>query len=198
MSGGQKKIRRSKAMFWGGIAMALMITACGQGTPPDTRAADEAAVRNLDAQWSKTAAALDVDGTTGYYSDDASMLPPNAPLATGKQAIRAVWATYLVAGYSVSWQVSNVEAARSSDLAYAMGAYQSSMKDSRGNPVEDRGKYVEVWKKQADGKWKVVADIFNSDLPAAPAVPEAKKTHAKTKGRRARTARRSKHPRANA
>ena len=35
-------------------------------------------------------------------------------------------------------------------------------------PVADRGKFVEVWKKQADGKWKVVADIFNSDLPAAP------------------------------
>jgi ketosteroid isomerase-like protein len=33
---------------------------------------------------------------------------------------------------------------------------------------------VEVWKKQADGKWQTVADIFNSDLPA-PALPEEKK-----------------------
>jgi ketosteroid isomerase-like protein len=40
--------------------------------------------------------------------------------------------------------------------------------------VTDQGKLVEVWKKQADGKWKTVADIFNSDLPASPP-PEKKK-----------------------
>ena len=40
---------------------------------------------------------------------------------------------------------------------------------------EDHGKYVEVWNKQADGKWKAVADIFNSDLPVAtPPAPKAK------------------------
>jgi ketosteroid isomerase-like protein len=81
-----------------------------------------------------------------------------------------------------------VEVARSSDLAYATGTYESSMKDSRGKLVTDHGKYVEVWKKQADGKWKTVADIFNSDLPPAP--PE-KKAHAKTRSRRARKTRRA-------
>jgi ketosteroid isomerase-like protein len=49
------------------------------------------------------------------------------------------------------------------------------MKDPQGNPVADHGKFVEVWKKQADGKWKVVEDIFNSDVPmAAPAPAETK------------------------
>jgi ketosteroid isomerase-like protein len=44
------------------------------------------------------------------------------------------------------------------------------MKDAHGQPVNDHGKLVEIWKKQADGKWKVAVDIFNSDLPvAAPA-----------------------------
>jgi ketosteroid isomerase-like protein len=40
--------------------------------------------------------------------------------------------------------------------------------------MEDRGKLVEVWKKQLDGTWKTVTDIFNSDLPP-PAPPEKKK-----------------------
>jgi len=66
-----------------------------------------------------------------------------------------------------------VEVARSSDLAYLMGVYQLTMKDPQGKPVMDQGKLVEVWKKQADGKWKTVADIFNSDLP--PAAPLEKK-----------------------
>jgi ketosteroid isomerase-like protein len=183
MASRHEKIFGSKPIFWGCLALVLFLSACGQQTPPDTRAADESTIRDLDAQWSKSAGANDVDGTVSYYSDDASMLPPNAPIATTKEGIRAVWASFLVPGASVSWQPSKVEVARSSDLAYAMGTYESSTKDSRGKLVTDRGKYVEVWKKQADGKWKTSVDIFNSDLPSAP--PE-KKTHTKPRSRRSR------------
>ena len=66
------------------------------------------------------------------------------------------------------------EAAQSGDLAYVVGTYQITPNNDKGKPMEDRGKLVEVWKKQTDGKWKVVADIFNTDLPA-PAPPSAEK-----------------------
>jgi ketosteroid isomerase-like protein len=50
-----------------------------------------------------------------------------------------------------------------------------TLNDPTGKPVNDRGKFLEVWKKQADGKWKCTMDIWNSDLPAsAPAAPEKK------------------------
>ena len=162
-----------KAALGACLALLLLASGCASQPPADTRAADESAIRNLDTQWSKTAAANDLEGVVSYYTDDASMLPPNAPMATGKQAIRAIWSTMLGPGVSVSWQVSKVEAARSGDLAYLMGAYLVTMKDPKGKPIEDRGKLLEVWKKQADGQWKTVADIFNSDLP--PAAPPAKK-----------------------
>ncbi len=164
----------SKLAFCGCLALLLLASACSQQTPADTRAADESAIRDLDAQWSNAAAANDLERTVSYYADDASLLPPNAPIATGKQAIRAAWASMLGPDVAVSWQVSKVEVARSGDLAYSIGAYQLTMKDPQGKPVTDRGKLVEVWKKQADGKWKTVADIFNSDLPQ-PAPPEKKK-----------------------
>lgn len=38
------------------------------------------------------------------------------------------------------------------------------MKGSQGKPETDRGKFLEVWKRQADGHWKTVADVYNSDL----------------------------------
>jgi uncharacterized protein (TIGR02246 family) len=117
--------------------------------------------------------ANDLDGTVAFYSDDASMLPPNAPIATGKQAIRAVWATMLSPDTTVSWQVTKADVARSGELAYVMGTYQITAKNPQGKAQEDHGKLVEVWKKQADGKWKTVADIFNSDIPLP--APEAKK-----------------------
>jgi uncharacterized protein (TIGR02246 family) len=184
-----EKMQGSKPFFWGCLAVVLFAAACGQQAPPDTRAADESAIRDLDAQWSKTAAANDVDGTVSYYSDDASVLPPNAPIATGKQAIQAVWASLLRPGVSVSWQSTNVEVSRSGDLAYAMGVYQETLKNSRGKPVTDHGKYVEVWKKQTDGKWKTVADIFNSDLPLS--APPGRKAYARPRKRRVHTTHRT-------
>jgi ketosteroid isomerase-like protein len=47
------------------------------------------------------------------------------------------------------------------------GTYEETTTDASGKPVNDRGKYVEVWEKQADGKWKCGTDIWNSDLPAS-------------------------------
>jgi uncharacterized protein (TIGR02246 family) len=149
---------------------------CNRETHADNRAADESAVKDQDAQWAKTAASRDLDATVSYYTDDASLLSPNAPIATSKQAIRAVWADLLSPDINVTWEVTKAEAAQSGDLAYVVGVYQITPNNEKGKPLADRGKLVEVWKKQADGKWKVVADIFNSDLPVAPApTPEPAK-----------------------
>jgi ketosteroid isomerase-like protein len=165
--------RRTTLVLCGCVALILFAAGCGEQKPPDTRAADEKAIRDADAQWSKTASARDVDGTVAYYSDDASVLAPNAPIASDKQSIHAAWAGLLTPDTSLSWQASKVEVARSGDLAYLIGTYQLITKDAHGKPISDNGKFVEVWKKQADGKWKVVADIFNSDLPLAQQRPVA-------------------------
>ncbi|MBI5280443.1 MAG: SgcJ/EcaC family oxidoreductase [Candidatus Solibacter usitatus] len=161
-------------LFCGVLTLFLLGAGCDHRTPADTRAADEAAIRETDAQWAKAAAARDLESTVSYYTDDASLLPPNEPIASGRQAIRAAWAPLLGPDVSVSWQVSKVEVARSGDLGYVVGTYVLTTKDGRGKAITDRGKMIEVWKKQTDGKWKAVADIFNSDLPQ-PAPPEEKK-----------------------
>ena len=155
--------------FCGSVTLLLLASGCDRQQAVDTRAADESTVRDLDAQWSKTAGTKDLDATVAYYTDDAQLLPPNAPIAIGKKAIREVWTSLIGPNVSVSWQVGKVEVARSGDLSYMVGTYRVETKDSHGKLATDIGKLVEVWKKQADGKWKVVADIFNSDLPEAAA-----------------------------
>jgi hypothetical protein len=57
-----------------------------------------------------------------------------------------------------------VAAAGAADAAWEK-TYEQTFTDPKGQPVTDRGKYVSIWRKQADGWWKVVQDIFNSDLP---------------------------------
>jgi len=134
----------------------------------DTRATDEAALRKLDDEWSRAAGSRDVDKTISYYSDDAVMMPPNIPTLSGKEPIRALWQSMLGSpSFSGGWKVTKVEVARSGDLAYVSGNYEFNEKDDNGKPITDKGRHLEVWKKQADGNWKCVADMFSSDLPVA-------------------------------
>jgi len=134
------------------------------------------ALRDLDVQWSKAAGAKDLDKTVSYYSDDAIVMPPNASAATTKESIRKVWQDLIASpGLAIGWKATKVEVAKSGDIGFVSGTYELTMNDASGKPVSDHGKYLEIWEKQADGKWKCGADIWNSDLPAsAPAAPEKK------------------------
>jgi ketosteroid isomerase-like protein len=178
------------------LALILFASGCSQPAPKDTRAADESALRDLDAQWAKAAAAKDLNATVAFYSDDASVFPPNSPIASDKASIRAAWTSLLSPDTSITWQASKADVARSADLGYVAGVYQMTMKDPHGKPVTDTGKFVEVWKKQADGSWKTVADIFNSDLPVATQSPAPAPAPEKKKAHHARS-RKKRHPRSS-
>lgn len=154
-----------------GSGLALIVLGCNQQQKPapDTRAADEAAIREADIAWSKVAEAKQLDGHNAYFLEDAVVLAANEPMATGKEAIRKMLdGMYAMPGFSVKWQPTKVEAARSGDFGYSIGTYEMTMNDPKGKPVTDRGKYATVWKKQADGSWKAAVDMFNSDLPVTP------------------------------
>jgi len=139
----------------------------------DTKA--EQALRDADAAWSKAAESKDLDKTVSYYSDDATVLPPNASAATTKEAIRKIWQDMLARpGLGISWQATKVEVAKSGDLGFVSGTYELTMNDASGKPVTDKGKYVEVWEKKGDGKWKCGTDTWNSDLPASTPPPAEK------------------------
>jgi uncharacterized protein (TIGR02246 family) len=138
----------------------------GRASAADTKSVIEQALRDADAQLSAAAAAKDLDKTVSYYSDDAVVMPPNSGRATAKEAIQSALKELLASpGAAVSWKATKVEVAKSGDLACVSGTYEEMTIDASGKPVKDRGKYVKVWEKQADGKWKCSADIWNSDLP---------------------------------
>ena len=161
------------------LALLSLSIACQPQAAPDTRAADEAAIRKLDAEWSKAAGAKDADKTVSYYTDDAQVMPANSPVIHDKAGARAMWqGMFNMPGFSGGWKPAKVDVARSGDLAYVTGTYEMHETDASGKPKTDKGKYLEVWKKQADGSWKCVADMFSTDLPATPPAPVETKTAA--------------------
>lgn len=159
------KMKSEKQTYRFALITLLLLLSVSVTYGQKTRA--EQTLRDLDTQWSAAAAAKDIDKTVSYYAEGALVMPPNAPAATTKDAIRQMWKELLGSpGAAISWKTTKVEIARSGELAYSSGTYEFTMNDASGKPVSDHGKYLEVWKKQPDGDWKVVADIWNSDLPS--------------------------------
>lgn len=149
--------------------LAVLAVACSGPVPVDSRTTEEAAIRKADDAWLKAIAAKDLDATVSFYDEKASLFVPNAPIATGREDIRKMWAQlFSLPGFALTPKTTKVDVARSGDLAYAQGTYEFTANDAKGAPATDRGKFVVVWGKQTNGSWKAMADIFNSDLPPAP------------------------------
>jgi ketosteroid isomerase-like protein len=124
------------------------------------------AVKAADALWSKAATARNLDVVLSYYSSDAVVLPANQEMLTSKGDITKAWMTLLDPANTISWNPMYVEASQSGEMVYDVGSYTMVANPKKGKPTTDHGKYLSVWKKQADGSWKAVADTWNSDLPA--------------------------------
>jgi len=158
---------RGSSLFTAAIAFAACLAACSQAkppAPPDTRAADEAAIRSADADFAKAAAVKDVDKIVALYMDDAVIFSPGAPAVIGKENIHKFFERIL-AGPSIQFAFSNVtvDVARSGDLAEDRGSIQVTTTGKDGKPATQSSEYVLVWKKQADGSWKVAADTSATD-----------------------------------
>jgi ketosteroid isomerase-like protein len=133
------------------------------GTQPD-----EQLLRDLDARWAKAAATKDVEQIIAFYSDDAIVLPPNATTAATKEAVRNIWKDMFASpGLAITWKPTRVQLAKSGEMGWVSGTYELTMNDTSGKPINDRGKYLEVWEKQTDGNWKCAADMWNSDVAAS-------------------------------
>jgi uncharacterized protein (TIGR02246 family) len=168
------------------LILAISVYFCSgcQQEAVDTRVQDERAIRQADAATLNAAQAKDVDGAIANYADDASWLPPNAPMLNGKAAIRAGWSKLIGSpGFNIDWQIVKLEVGRAGDLAYTIYTYQLALEGSAGKPIADHGKDMAIWKKQSDGTWKMVADTFNSDLPLVAPAKTSEARHRATKHR---------------
>ena len=126
--------------------------------------ANARALAKLDDDWSKAAVAKNIDLVASFYAEDATAYPPNEPAAKGQAAAKKVWAAYFaVPTFSISWKTLHAEVAKSGDIGFTSGTYEDSFKGPDGKLVSEKGKYVCIWKKQKDGKWKAIHDIWNGD-----------------------------------
>ena len=152
------------------LVFTSLVASCQPPPPPVDLEAAKKELMDADKAWSETTKSA--DRFASFFADGGSLYPPNAPVQTGREAITAFVAQLLsTPGIAAEWKANGVEVASSGDMGYTTGTATITVNDPAGNPVTDTQKYVTVWRKGADGSWKVVADIGNSDNPPPAAAP---------------------------
>jgi uncharacterized protein (TIGR02246 family) len=150
------------------VGCVLVLGGCSNMAPTENRDADVQAVKDTEAAWMKDAATKDADKFAATYADDGTVLLPNAPAISGKDNIKAALKPMMTdPNFALTFQATKVDVGKGGDLAYTRGTYSMTMTDPKTKqPVTDHGKYVTIFRKQADGKWKAVEDMISSDMPA--------------------------------
>jgi uncharacterized protein (TIGR02246 family) len=170
------------------VAAVLLLTGGCSSTPKVDLVAEEKAIRDAGAEFSKAIATKDVEKVVAFYAEDAVMMDQGEAVETGKAAIRASYTQFLaLPDVELTWTPTKVEVAKSGDMAYDIGTYAMSRKDAKGKVVNERGKYTTIWKKGVKGDWKAVVDTSNSDPPAPKAAKKASPKKAAPKAKKGKS-----------
>lgn len=145
-----------------GLVLLLAVTLSGSATPDAAEAVLATQQRAL-----KAVEEQDVETWLTVFSEEALVLPPGSSIIRGKPAVRREIAIPMMADSNLEESIRNirVEVSQAGDLAYQVGTYELTFTNSTGQVQREQGKYVHVWKKQPDGSWQVVADIWNTNRP---------------------------------
>jgi len=149
-------------------AAAFLLCGCSPA-PFDAKAEGEKLLRR-DAEWSQTASAgRDVDKTVSYWSDDALLVPQGQPIAEGKAAIRAfVESSFKTPGFHIQWKSEKPVFSPDGQLAWLRGTTSTTAPGPDGKLVTFPSRGVTVWRRDADGQWRCVVDIWNDPPPGPP------------------------------
>jgi ketosteroid isomerase-like protein len=144
-------------------SLALFATGCFRAARLDPGLEADALLRTdqaFAAQALKTDAA---DAFREFLAPEGVQLPPVGAPVLGREAVAARMRTELI----LSWKPMHAEVAQSSDLGWSWGTYEVHARENPGGPALAVGKYVNIWRRQPDGSWKVIADIGNQAPPAS-------------------------------
>ncbi len=154
------------------LGSLLWMMGCATAPPPPPLApSPEAGIKELkdtEVAWNAAWVAKDLEKILAQYADDITMMMPDMPGIHGKAAVRTALTEMMKdPGASLTFTSSVVDVSKSGDIGYAQGTYtETSTNPKTKKVVTEKGKYLTIYKKQADGKWLAVEDINNADAPA--------------------------------
>jgi ketosteroid isomerase-like protein len=139
------------------LTIMLSMSSCQESTETTetTEMKKPATVEELgrmNREFAKALSAKDAAAAANEYDENASILPPNENIITGRANIQAYWQGLIDAGL-IDGKVKTIAAASDGDLGYEIGTFELRILGENGDTITDIGKYTEILKRDAEGKW---------------------------------------------
>lgn len=149
------------------LAAALAASACAHGTgargalDPEVRAA----VAEANAEFGRALVAGDARAMAATFTEDGEIVPASqAGFVSGRAAIEAYYARRLGTRRYLEVVLTTVRLERSGDLAWETGTSRVTLQQGETAPVTVTGRYLAVWRRESDGRWRIRADLPIADM----------------------------------
>ena len=152
-----------KAALFTLTATTLLI---GCATPDHDAEADLTALKVAAESYHRAASGKDAAAVVALYDESALMVPPNAALVEGLEGVRGYRFGFIeTPGVELEFELVRAEVSRSGDMGWTLAIGNITINRPEGEPGHDVVRDFHTWRKQDDGSWKVVADVWNSGAP---------------------------------
>jgi len=143
-------------------ALAIGAAACGGPAGQQFTAKDQASIRARNDALVQAINAREVGKIVDLYAENSTFMPPNRPIIRGRDPLKTYYQDFVKDASGLHLTVDEVSG--SGPLAYQTGTYEMDVKDAKGQPEHDRGKYLFILRSLA-GNWRYEFSMWNSDLP---------------------------------
>ncbi len=126
---------------------------------------DEIAIRELMSEVEDSFNTLELERLLALHTDDIILMEPNMKAIHGKEKVRELFAEFERNKIRMKLDLTIHELEIMSPRAFVRGTVEKITFEN-GSPVEDKGKFLCLLKKQRDGRWLRTHVIVNSDMPA--------------------------------
>ncbi len=123
------------------------------------------AIEEANVKFGEAVRMGDAATVASFYTEDTTLLPPNSEIIQGREGVEAYWTAGMQMGLKDA-VLTIVDVIGMGDMVCEIGTYVVTIQPEGQDAFEDNGKYLVIWKKAADGTWKLHVDIWNTSLPA--------------------------------
>ena len=149
------------------FTLSILIISCRQESLDSKVASKSATVEELgqmNRDFAKALTVKDAVAAAILYDENASLLPPNEQIVTGRANIQAYWQGAIDAGI-IDASVKTIDAKSNGDLGYEIGMFTLRFQGANGDTIVDTGKYTEILERNSEGKWISTYGMWSSNEP---------------------------------
>lgn len=131
---------------------------------PQSQSATVEELGQMNRDFAKALTAKDAVAAANLYDENASLLPPNEPVVTGRANIQAYWQGAIDAGI-IDGTVETIDAESVGNLGYEIGTFTLRFQGTQNDTIVEKGKYTEILKRNEEGKWISIYGMWSSNEP---------------------------------